>query len=143
MSNPSRRSLVRRMLAQGILTAVVGISLGCGTSPTSFPTGPTPAPVTVARPDIGGYTAVASTNTVDRGDQITVSWTAAIGFVGDSISLSTVDAARVATVWTRPTEGAMSGNFTLTAPNEPGRYEFHYLFEDLGVAARSSLVTVQ
>ncbi len=142
MSNPSRRNVVRRMLAQGFFTAVLGISVGCGASVASLPTGPTPAPVTVAKPDIRGYTVIAAMNTVDRGDQISVSWTAGIPFVGDSISLANVGGAG-GTVWTRPTEGAASGNFTATAPKEPGQYEFRYLYEDLGVAARSSLVTVR
>lgn len=131
------------MLAQGFFTAVLGISLGCGASVASIPTGPTPTPVIVARPDIGGYTAIAARNTVERGGQISVSWTAGIAFVGDSISLARVGEARGATVSARPTEGASSGNFTFTAPNEPGQYEFRYLLEDLSVAARSSLVTVQ
>jgi hypothetical protein len=101
--------------------------------------------VTVARPDAAGYTVIAATNHVARGGQLSVSWTAAIGYVEDSISLSRVGGTpgQGATGWARPTEGATSGNFTFTAPTEPGQYEFRYLLEDLSVVARSSLVTVE
>jgi len=143
MSNQSRERTVRRMLVHGVFTAVVGISLGCGASVFSPPTGPTPTPITVIRPDSPGYTVIAATDTVARGSQLSVNWTAGIGYVGDSISLSKVGDTRTAEGLLRPTDGATSGNFTFTAPTDPGQYEFRYLLEDFSVAARSSLVTVQ
>jgi hypothetical protein len=130
------------MFAQGLLTAVLGMSFGCAPSVLSAPTGPTPIPVTVASSDVHGYTVNASTNNVARGGQLSVNWTSAIGYIEDSISLSKVGVRDVAG-FGRPTGAAASGTFTFTAPTEPGQYEFRYLLEDLSVAARSSLVTVQ
>jgi hypothetical protein len=131
------------MLNQSLFAAILGISLvGCGASVASLPTGPTSTPVTVASPDVDGYTVIAGTNNVARGGQLSVRWTSAIGYVEDTISLSKVGVRDVAG-WGRPTGAATSGTFTFTAPTEPGQYEFRYLLEDLSVAARSSLVTVE
>jgi hypothetical protein len=77
---------------------------------------------------------------------LSVSWVAPgrtpPGIYGDWIGLFRVGDDDRASVWSLPTTG-VSGTFTLTAPGQPGEYEFRYLVDDDYVdVAHSSLVTV-
>jgi hypothetical protein len=105
------------MLAQGILAALLGMTLGCGGSSPAGPTPTiTPTPVTPAPVAPGVYTVTASTNTVAPGGQLSVNWTTSIAYPWDWISLDR--------------EG------------EAGQYEFRYPLDDESDAGRSSPVTV-
>jgi hypothetical protein len=140
MSTRLPKGIVRSMLAQGTLAAFVGMTLGCG---ANSPAGPTPTPVTpVPVVRAGVYTVTASTNMVASGGQLTVSWTASIGYDDDWIGLFKKSDSNTAPGWSHSTDGTTSGTLTLNAPTEAGQYEFRYLLEDLSDAARSSLVTV-
>jgi hypothetical protein len=148
MLNKPRKGIVRSMLAQGTLAALLGMTLGCG---ASSPAGPTPTPVTPAPvapvpvTPSGVYTVTAGTNTVAPGGQLNVSWTASIKGGNDWIALFKKGDSNTAPVagWVGWTDGATSGTFTLSAPSQAGQYEFRYLLDDgYGDAARSSLVTV-
>ena len=156
MSNRPRKRTVRSMLATrtgglrwlGTMAglAVLGITFGCGasspTGPTPAPT-PTPAPVTPAPVAPGVYTLAASSNTVAPGGELSVSFTASTGKPLDWIGLYRVGDWNGAHGWSSYTDGATSGTFSLTAPQQAGRYEFRYLLNN-GVddAARSGVVTV-
>jgi hypothetical protein len=142
MLNKSRKGIVRSMLARGTLTAVLGMTVGCGASSTA---GPTPTPVTPAPAPAAPstvYTVTAGTNRVAPGAQLTVSWTASTGYLWDWISFDMVGAAEGTHAWVQSTAGATSGTFTLSAPTQAGLYEFRYLLEDESDVARSSQVTV-
>jgi hypothetical protein len=122
------------------------MTLGCGTSSVA---GPTPAPVTpapaVPAPVVfsGVYTLTASANVVDPGDPLSVSWTASAGATLDWIAFIRVGDPNNDNGWWDYTGGKTSGTLTLSAPTQPGQYEFRYLPNDGYVdAARSSLVTV-
>lgn len=143
MVNHRRKGIVRSILAQGAVAALLGMTLGCGANSPAGPA-PTPvAPVTSAPvAPISAYTVTAGTNAVAPGDQLSVSWTASPGYYADWISLFRVGQPNSASVWVKSTEGATSGTFTLSAPNQAGVYEFRYLLEDQHDVARSSLVTV-
>jgi Ca-activated chloride channel family protein len=131
------------MLAQGILAALLGMTLGCGGSSPAGPTPTiTPTPVTPAPVAPGVYTVTASTNTVAPGGQLSVNWTTSIAYPWDWISLDRVGAAVGIHAWAQSTAGAASGTFTLSAPTQAGQYEFRYLLEDESDAGRSSPVTV-
>ena len=84
-----------------------------------------------------------STDAVDAGGRMSVSWTAPGARPGDWIALFKVGGS-YDDDWYGLTNGATSGTRTLTAPTRPGQYEFRYLFDDgfLDVA-RSSPVTVR
>ena len=146
MSNKPRTAVIFSVLAQGTLAALLGMTLGCGTSSLA---GPTPTPVTPppATPapvaPIAIYTVTAGANTVAPGGQLTVSWTASTGRPRDWIGLFRIGDWNGAHGWSNYTDGATSGTFTLSAPTEAGQYEFRYLLND-GVddAARSTVVTV-
>lgn len=142
MLNQPRKGIVRSILAQLTLTALFGMTLGCG---ASAPAGPTPTPVTTTTSPrvapVSAYTVTAGTNRVAPGDQLSVSWTASPGYYADWISLFNVGQPR-SPVWVKSTEGATSGTFTLSAPIQAGQYEFRYLLEDEHDVARSTLVTV-
>ena len=88
-------------------------------------------------------TVTPSTDAVDAGGQMGVSWTAPGGRAGDWLALFKVGGS-YEDDWWGSTNGATSGTRTLTAPTRPGQYEFRYLLEDgfLDVA-RSSPVTVR
>jgi uncharacterized protein (TIGR03437 family) len=88
-------------------------------------------------------TLTPSTNVIDAGGQMSVSWTAPAGRPGDWIAVFRVGAS-YEDEWYGLTNGATSGSHTLTAPTRPGEYEFRYLVDDgfLDVA-RSSPVTVR
>ena len=89
------------------------------------------------------FTLTPSTNAVDAGGQMSVSWTAPGGRAGDWIAVVKVGA-RYDDDWYGLTNGATSGTLTLTAPTQPGQYEFRYLLDGGFVeAVRSSPVTVR
>ena len=145
MLNTPRPGVVRSVLVQGILAALVGMTVGCG---ASSPTGPAPTSVTPARVTLAPvapavYTVTAGSNAVAPGGQLSVSWTASIGQPLDWIGLFRVADWNGAHGWSSYTEGATAGTLTLTAPTEPGQYEFRYLLDNgVSDAARSSLVIV-
>jgi IPT/TIG domain len=89
------------------------------------------------------FTLTPSTNVIDAGGQMSVSWTAPGGRPGDWIAVFRVGA-NYEDDWYGLTNGATSGTHTLTAPTQPGQFEFRYLVDDgfLDVA-RSSPVTVR
>ncbi len=91
----------------------------------------------------GPFTLTPSTNVIDAGGQMTVSWAAPAGRAGDWIAVFRVGGG-YEDGWYTVTNGATSGTHTLTAPTQPGQYEFRYLVDDdfLDVA-RSSPVTVR
>jgi IPT/TIG domain len=91
------------------------------------------------------FTLTPSTNLIDAGGQMSVSWTAPGGRAGDWIAVFRVGAS-YEDDWYGLTNGATAGTRTLTVPTRPGQYEFRYLVDDgflyLDVA-RSSPVTVR
>jgi hypothetical protein len=123
--------------------------------------------VVVTNPDgpsvtlTGGYTFVpalevfltASPNLVTSGSKLTMSWVAPSGRGcnggGDYIALymvgdpdNTGAANGHSDLWYEHLCGATSGTFTLSAPPQPGQYEFRYLVGNIGGVARSNAVTV-
>jgi hypothetical protein len=89
------------------------------------------------------YTLTPSTDVIDAGGQMSVSWTAPGGRPGDWIAVFRV-AGSYDDDWYGLTNGAPSGTHTLTAPTRPGQYEFRYLVDDgFHDVARSSPVTVR
>lgn len=89
------------------------------------------------------FTLTSSTDVVDAGGRLSVSWTAPGGQRGDWVALCKVGA-RYDDDWYEITNGATSGTVTLTAPTQPGQYEFRYLFDDTFLdLARSRPVTVR
>ena len=89
------------------------------------------------------FTLTPSTNAVEAGGQMSVSWTAPGGRAGDWIAVFRVGGS-YDDDWWGDTNGATSGTHTLTAPTRSGQYEFRYLV-DAGFldVARSSPVTVR
>jgi hypothetical protein len=122
--------------------------------------------VVVTNPDgksltlTGGYTfkvmvatLIASPNLVASGGQLTMSWVTPDGRGciggGDWIALYRVgdpdDTGAVnghSDLWYDHLCGATSGTRTLSAPPQPGQYEFRYLIGGAGSVARSNPVTV-
>ena len=89
------------------------------------------------------FTLTPSTDVVDAGGQMSVSWTAPGGRAGDWIAVFRMGAS-YEDEWYGLTNGAPSGTHTLTAPARPGQYEFRYLVDDGFMdVARSSPVTVR
>ena len=89
------------------------------------------------------FTVTPSTDAVDAGGEISVSWTAPGAQPRDWLALFKVGADYDDDWWDH-TNGETSGTRTLIAPTRPGRYEFRYLLDDGFVdAARSSPVTVR
>jgi hypothetical protein len=87
-------------------------------------------------------TLTPSTVRVNSGERLSVSWTAPDGRTGgDWITFSRVGDSTGREVWFPHTGGEASGTFSLTAPHEPGQYEFRYLIDNV-VFARSSPITV-
>jgi len=125
-----------------MLMTLLATTLGCG---GGSPAGPTPTPVTPAPvAAFAVYTVTASTNIVGPGGPLSVSWTASTGRPKDWIGLFRVGDANRDHGWSNYTEAAKSGTFTLSAPVEPGEYEFRYLLNDgIDDAARSGVVTVR
>jgi hypothetical protein len=94
----------------------------------------------------GTYTLAPSEHTVAPGGQLSISWTAPRGGVWDWIGLFKLGdpSTNYESGWWKYTDGARSGTFTLTAPTQPGQYEFRYLLDDGFVdTVRSSPVTVR
>ena len=146
MSNRPRPGVVSSVVVQGVLAALVGTTLGCSaSSPTGpAPTAVMPAPVVTPSPVAPGvYTVTAGANIVAPGGQLSVSWTASTGASGDWIGLFRVNDSNVFDVWAKTTAGLPSGTLTLSAPSQPGPYEFRYVLNNgVSDAARSSVVTV-
>jgi hypothetical protein len=143
MLNKPRKEIVRSMLAQGTLAALLGMTLGCGASSPAGPTTTRATPGPAAPTAV--YTVTAGTNTVAPGGQLSVSWTASTKGGNDWIALFKKGDSNMAPItgWVGWTDGATSGTFTLSAPTQSGQYEFRYLLDDgYGDAARSRLVTV-
>jgi hypothetical protein len=89
------------------------------------------------------FTLTPSTNVIEAGGQMSVSWTAPGGRPGDWIAVFRVGG-NYDDEWYGLTNGATSGTHTLTAPARPGQYEFRYLVDDgLLDVARSTPVTVR
>jgi hypothetical protein len=89
------------------------------------------------------FTVTASTDAVDAGAQMSVSWTAPSARPGDWIALFRVGGA-YEDDWWGSTDGDTSGTRTVTAPTRPGQYEFRYLVDDsFHDVARSGPVTVR
>ena len=90
------------------------------------------------------FSLTPSTNVIDAGGQMSVSWTAPGGRAGDWIAVFRVGGSFFDDDWYGLTNGATSGTRTLTAPTRPGQYEFRYLVDDGFLeVARSSPVTVR
>jgi hypothetical protein len=155
VSHRPRKGIVQSMLARGTLAALLGITLGCGGSSPSAPT-PTPvppAPVAVPGPvTLEGISLTASPSVVTSGDQLTMNWVAPSGRGcnggGDWVAIfrvgdpdNTGAANGHSDLWFVHLCGATSGTSTLSAPRQPGQYEFRYMVGDTGVA-RSNAVTV-
>jgi len=89
------------------------------------------------------FTVTASSETVDAGAEMSVSWTAPSAQPGDWIAVFPVGG-RYDDDWWNHTNGATSGTHTLRAPTRPGQYEFRYLVDDdFSDVARSRPVTVR
>jgi len=89
----------------------------------------------------GPFTVMASTDAVDAGGQMNVSWTAPQGRPGDWLALFMVGSYEED--WWAGTNGEPSGTLTLTAPTRPGQYEFRYLLAGGLVDVARSTVTVR
>jgi IPT/TIG domain-containing protein len=91
------------------------------------------------------YAVTPTPNTVASGGQLSVSWTAPRGGAADWVGLFKVGDPNTSyeDYWWKYTNGGTSGTFTLSAPTEPGQYEFRYLLDDGFVdTVRSSPVAV-
>jgi hypothetical protein len=89
------------------------------------------------------FTVTPSTDAIDAGGEMSVSWTAPGARAGDWLALFTI-AGRYEDDWWDFTNGATSGTLTLTVPTRPGQYEFRYLLEGgFRDVAHSSPVTVR
>jgi IPT/TIG domain len=89
------------------------------------------------------YTVTASTDVVDAGGRMSVSWTATVPQPGDWLAVFRVGRS-YEDEWYGLINGETSGTLTLTAPTQPGQYEFRYLVDlDYRDIARSSPVTVR
>jgi IPT/TIG domain len=98
---------------------------------------------------IGGFTyqivtVSVSPSTVEPGGQLTVSWVApANQGAEDWIGLYKAGGSNEDYVWYEYTDGRTSGTLTISAPAQPGVYEFRYLVDDsYNDAARSGPVMV-
>ena len=110
-----------------------------------------PADVVVTNPDGSGgtltaaftysfeepFTVTPSTDAVDAGARISVSWTAPGARAGDCLAVFRVGAS-YDDDWWDDTNGATSGTRTLSAPTRPGQYEFRNLLEGSFVDARAA-----
>jgi hypothetical protein len=89
------------------------------------------------------FTLTPSVSVIDAGGQMSVSWTAPAGRANDWIAVFKVGAS-YDDDWWFDTNGATSGTHTVTAPTQPGQYEFRYLFDgNFLEGARSSPFTVR
>lgn len=91
----------------------------------------------------GPFTVTASTDAVDAGGQMSVSWTAPQPRARDWIAMFRVGE-NYEEYWWAGTNGEPSGTLAVTVPMWRGQYEFRYLLAGgLIDVARSSLVTVR
>ena len=89
------------------------------------------------------FTLTPSTHVIDAGAEMRVSWNAPAGRKDDWIAVFKVGA-NYDDDWYGLTHGATSGTHTLTAPRQPGQYEFRYLLDGGFLeVARSSPVDVR
>ena len=88
------------------------------------------------------FTVTPSSDAVDAGGRMSVSWTAPAGQRGDWIALCRVGGS-YEDDWYGLTNGAMSGTLTVTAPTRSGLYEFRLFNDGFFALARSSPVTVR
>ncbi|MFN2391340.1 MAG: discoidin domain-containing protein, partial [Pyrinomonadaceae bacterium] len=111
-----------------------------GTAPNPTPT-PTPTPT----PNPTNYTLVANPSTVAPGGQVTVSWTAPAGSAAnDWVGVYKVGTSNSEQLGGWYTNGAMSGNFVVTATTQLGQYEFRYLLNNTYTSViTSNIFTVQ
>ena len=90
------------------------------------------------------FMVTPSTDLVDAGGRMSVSWSAPAAQPRDWITLSRVGQSYDDNDWYGVTNGARAGTLTLTAPAQPGQYEFRYLLDDGFLAAvHSRPVTVR
>ncbi|HKW01023.1 MAG TPA: S8 family serine peptidase [Vicinamibacterales bacterium] len=101
------------------------------------------AAVTVTQGQVS-FTLTASPLSVAGGGALSVSWTAPGGeSATDWIGLFHVGDPNTIYGWFAYTNGATSGTFNLTAPTQPGQYEFRYLLNNgYTDTARSAAITV-
>ena len=126
------KSNYRRVL---LLAFSIGVTACDGRSPS----GPTPLP----RAAPSAPTVTPSTDAVEAGGRMSVSWTAPRAQPRDWLALFRVGESYDDDWWDY-TDGATSGTRTLTAPTRPGQYEFRYLVNDgFRALAHSSPVTVR
>lgn len=95
----------------------------------------------IAEPPTGqsSYTLTASPSQVSPGGQLTVSWTAPTGRPStDWIALYKIGDPNTTYGSWQYTQGATSGNFTVTAPSTANRYEFRYLLQNGYTSVASS-----
>jgi hypothetical protein len=148
-----------RFFAPGVVVGLLGLalmSLGCDKSP-SAPTPPATRPaapaVTPPPPALSEVTSLtASPSLVTSGSQLTLNWVGPSGRGcnggGDWIAIYRVgdpDISGAANghsdLWFTHVCGATSGTATLSAPSQPGDYEFRFMVGDTAVA-RSNPVTI-
>ena len=100
-----------------------------------------------------GFSVTASPSFVTPGGQLSMSWVAPSGQGcsggGDWVAIFRVGDSDItgaanghSDLWFTHTCGAISGTSMLSAPIDPGQYEFRYMIGDIAVA-RSGPVTVQ
>lgn len=133
----------RTRTAMALLVVAQGL-VGCDND-TRVPLAPSTVPQTTPAPPAtqATYTLTPSATTVAPGAALSVSWTASTGGARDWIGLFSVGADHCDHGWSEYTTGGTSGTLTLTAPAQPGRYEFRYHPNDgCDEAARSSPVAV-
>jgi hypothetical protein len=86
-------------------------------------------------------TITASLTTVSSNGLLTVSWNVGIAYATDWIALYQSGTNNI--VWATLVAGRSSGSISLTAPAQPGQYQFRYLPQDGSTAsAQSATVTV-
>jgi hypothetical protein len=136
MTWSTRTGIALLVVAQGLV--------GCD-SGNRLPLAPSTVPQITQGPPANPatYTVTPSATTVAPGAVLSVSWTASTGASRDWIGLFTVGAAACDHGWSEYTGGATSGTFTLTAPTQPGQYEFRYHPNDGCVDTARSPVTVR
>ena len=135
-----------KTMRKGVVAALLGVTVGCGGNSAVGPTSAVVAPVAVAPAPAARAVLILtpSVSAVARGAELSVTWTVSSGGAGnDWIEFSRTTDTNFFYSWSRYTEGAQSGTFTLVAPNQAGQYEFRYLLDDGWIdAARSAVVTV-
>jgi hypothetical protein len=94
----------------------------------------------------GPYSLSVTAQNVTARSQLSVSWVAPSGrSPADWIAIFKAGSGNEAwnDIWWDYTGGSSKGTFTISAPAEPGLYEFRYFLDDgFEVAVKSSLVTV-